>query len=90
MDTLDAAGELITAPEFESHLRHIDSCCQQQGAGPGLGSLTADNRDTWATVGANDAHIRSNSRIKVVCSYYEFTFLRPRLLLVLVKQNVPT
>ena len=73
MDTVDSAGELITAPEFEAHMRCIDSFCQQQGAGPGLGSLTTDNRDTWATVGANPARIITAVLKLFVHHYYEFT-----------------
>ena len=52
MDVLDDAGELITAPEIEAKLRYIDAYCHQQGAGPGVGSLTGGRREPWAKVGA--------------------------------------
>ncbi|ELU17808.1 hypothetical protein CAPTEDRAFT_171816 [Capitella teleta] len=47
MDVLDAQGQLKTAPEIRAALQIIRDTCDRQMRGPGIGSLTAGNRESW-------------------------------------------
>ncbi|XP_028393021.1 peroxisomal carnitine O-octanoyltransferase-like [Dendronephthya gigantea] len=46
-DVLNSELEPISISEIEAQLRHIVDDASQKPVGPGLGSLTAENRETW-------------------------------------------
>jgi carnitine O-octanoyltransferase len=44
---VDAAGNIITAPEIEEQLYQVRRVCDREPHGPGVGALTAEQRTTW-------------------------------------------
>lgn len=43
-------GTQLTPPEIEAQLIHVRSLCDGCAEGPGVGSLTGDERTSWAKV----------------------------------------
>lgn len=48
LDAVDEYGDVLTPPEMELQLRRIDNWCRETGPGASVGSLTVDDRTTWA------------------------------------------
>lgn len=47
-DALDEYGDILTPPELELQLQRIKNWCAKNGPGASVGSLTVDDRTTWA------------------------------------------
>ena len=50
MEAVDTAGHLITVPELDAHLRHIQVLCDGQPNGCSVGALTGQDRTVWYQV----------------------------------------
>src|SRR5438874_1957914 len=63
VDTMDESGQLVTPPEWEVRLRYIWDKAHQDGTGPGIAALTADDRISWHKAGGQIGalNIRTNS-----------------------------
>ena len=49
-DTIDEYGDVLSPPEIELQLQRIVDWCAENGPGSSVGSLTVDDRTTWAKV----------------------------------------
>ncbi|XP_046397600.1 peroxisomal carnitine O-octanoyltransferase [Ischnura elegans] len=47
-DALDASGQIITPPEWESCFKRILCLCDEKGPGQGVSALTNESRPQWA------------------------------------------
>lgn len=47
-DCIDSDGEALTQPELKLQLQRIRDQCDREPEGPGVGTLTGDERPTWA------------------------------------------
>lgn len=49
-DAVDEYGDVLIPPEIELQLKRIKEWCAENSPGASVGSLTVDDRTTWAKV----------------------------------------